>query len=82
MSTYSSTCALTEFEQRVLSDLAELKTDMRWIIGNGSPGKIQDIEERVDRHEAFLQRATGIATAMGVLVTLFHFAIDWFRLRH
>ena len=82
MSTCPSTCTLTEFESKVLSDLAELKANMRWIIGNGNQGKMQEIEERVERHEAYLQRFTGIATAVGCLITLFHLAIDYLRLRH
>jgi hypothetical protein len=82
MSACPSICTLTDFEQKVLSDLAELKTDMRWIIGNGNPGKIQEIEERVDRHEAYLQRFAGVATAIGALLTIFHLAIDYLRLRH
>ncbi len=43
---------------------------------------MQEIEERVDRHEAYMQRFTGIATAVGCLITLFHIAIDYLRLRH
>lgn len=82
MSTCPSTCTLTDFEQKVLSDLAELKANMRWVIGNGGQGKMQEIEERVERHEAYLQRFTGIATAVGCLLTLFHVAIDYLRLRH
>jgi hypothetical protein len=82
MSTCPSTCTLTDFEQKVLSDLAELKANMRWVIGNGGQGKMQEIEERVERHEAYLQRFTGIATAVGCLLTLFHVAIDYLRMRH
>lgn len=82
MSTCPSTCTLTDFEQKVLSDLSELKANMKWIIGNGHPGKMQELEERVDRHEAYLQRFTGIATAVASMLTLFHLAIDWLRLRH
>jgi len=82
MSTCPSIVTLTDFEERVLSDLAELKANMRWIIGNGNPGKIQELEERVERHEAYLQRFAGIATAVGALLTLFHLAIDYLRLRH
>jgi hypothetical protein len=82
MSTCPNVVTLTEFEERVLSDLAELKTNMRWIVGNGKPGKIQEIELRVDRHEAYLQRFTGVATAVGALLTFFHIAIDYLRLRH
>lgn len=82
MSTCPSTCTLTDFEQKVLSDLAELKANMRWVIGNGGQGRMQEIEERVERHEAYLQRFTGIATAVGCLLTLFHVAIDYLRMRH
>lgn len=74
--------ALTEFEQKVLSDLAELKVHMRWIIGNGNEGKMQELEQRVDRHEAYVQRFAGVATAVGSLLTLFHLAIDYLRFRH
>jgi hypothetical protein len=81
MSTCPTIVTLTEFEERVLSDLAELKTNMQWIVGNGNAGKIQQIEQRVDRHEAYLQRFTGVATAIGSLLTLFHFAIDYLWLR-
>jgi hypothetical protein len=72
-------CGMTEFEQKVLSDLSELKAHMRWVVGNGNEGKIQEIEERVDRHEAYLQRFTGIATAVVRFLTLFHLAIDYLR---
>jgi len=82
MSTCPSICTLTEFESKVLSDLAELKANMKWIIGNGNQGKMQEIEERVERHEAYLQRFTGIATAVGCLITMFNLAIDYLRLRH
>lgn len=81
MSTCPSSCTLTEFEAKVLSDLAELKANMRWIIGNGGQGRMQEIEERVERHEAFLQRFAGIATAAGCLITVFHLAIDYLRWR-
>jgi hypothetical protein len=77
-----STRVVSDFEQRVLSDLAELKVHMRWVVGNGNEGKMQEIEERVDRHEAYLQRFTGIAAAVGSLLTLFHVAIDYLRYRH
>jgi len=83
MSTCPSTiCTLTDFEQTVLSDLASLKADMRWLVGNGNQGKMQELEERVDRHEAYLQRFTGVATALASLLTLFHLAIDYLRFKH
>jgi len=81
MSTCPSIVTLTDFEQKVLSDLAELKANMRWVIGNGNQGKIQEIEER-ERHEAYLQRFTGVATAVASILTFFHLAIDYMIYRH
>src|SRR5580698_3397018 len=74
MSACMNTRVMNDFEQKVLSDLAELKAHMRWVVGNGNEGKMQEIEARVDRHEAYLQRFTGIAAAVGTLLTLFHVA--------
>jgi len=73
--------AMTEFEQKVLSDLSELKAHMRWLVGNGNEGKIQELAERVERHEAFLQRLTGIGTALACLLTVVHVAIDLLKYR-
>jgi hypothetical protein len=52
---------------------------MRWLVGNGNEGKIQELAEQVTRHEAFLQRFTGIATALACLLTMVHVAIDLLR---
>jgi hypothetical protein len=41
---------MSDFERKVLSDLAELKAHMRWVVGNGNEGKIQELEARVQRH--------------------------------
>ncbi len=83
MSTCPNTiCTLTDFEQQVLSDLVTLKTDMKWLVGDGNQGKFRELEHRVDQHEAYLQRFTGVATAVGALLTLFHLAIDFLRFRH
>jgi len=71
--------AMSDFEQKVLSDLAEVKAHMRWLVGNGNEGKIQELEEQVGRHEAYLQRFGGIATALACLLTFVHFAMDFMR---
>ena len=71
---------MNEFETTVLSDLAELKTHMRWLIGNGKPGRLQELEARVEQHESLLQRGLGVGAAAGVLLTLVHLAIDYLRL--
>jgi hypothetical protein len=73
---------MSEFEKQVLADLAELKANMRWLVGNGKAGVIQDLATRVDRHERLLQRAGGLAAAAAGFVTLVHVAIDYLRLRH
>lgn len=59
---------------------AELKTHMHWLIGNGRPGRLQELEARVEQHEAALQRGLGIGAAVGVLLTLVHIGIDYLRL--
>ncbi len=72
---------MTEFERTVLADLAELKSQMRWLVGNGQPGWIQELSQRVDRHEAALQRARGMGGALACLLTLVHVAIDYLKWR-
>ncbi len=57
----------------------ELKAHMRWLVGNGAPGRIQELERRVEEHEKFVQRAGGIGAAVGVVLTLVHLAIDYMR---
>jgi hypothetical protein len=74
---------MTNFEERVLRDLGELKAHMRWIVGNGNEGKIQELESRIQKHEATLQRTAGIGVAAGVLLTVMHLALDSMRwIRH
>ncbi len=70
---------MNEFEHRVLTDLSELKAHMRWLVGGGNEGKIQEIECKVQKHEAFLQRAGGIIAAIAALMMLIHFAFDYLR---
>ena len=73
---------MTNFEERVLRDLGELKAHMRWIVGNGNEGKIQELETRIQKHEAALQRTAGIGVAAGVLLTIMHLALDSMRAIH
>jgi hypothetical protein len=60
----------------------ELKTHMRWIVGNGNEGKIQELETRIQKHEAALQRTAGLGLAMGILLTIVHLALDSMRVIH
>jgi hypothetical protein len=73
---------MTNFEERVLRDLGELKAHMRFIVGSGNEGKIQELEVRIQKHEAALQRTAGLGVAAGVLLTLIHLAVDSLRLVH
>jgi hypothetical protein len=60
-----------EFQQQVISDLTELKTHMKSLVGNGQPGRIALIEQAVERHERYSQRTRGyIAGVLGVLTLL------------
>jgi hypothetical protein len=73
---------MTNFEERVLRDLGELKAHMRWIVGNGNEGKMQELEIRIQKHEVALQRAAGLGVAIGVLLTIIHLALDSLRVIH
>jgi hypothetical protein len=70
---------MTEFEAQVLADLGVLKSQMEHLLGIGQPGRLAQIEERVDRHERSVQRMKGLFTAIGGLVTLAQIAVDYLR---
>ena len=70
---------MTEFEGQVLSDLSVLKSQMSSLIGAGQPGRLTQLEERVERHERSVQRMKGVMGAAGSLLTVLHVAIDVFR---
>jgi hypothetical protein len=72
---------MNEFERTVLADLATLKAEMKILLGNGQPGRLRQLESRVEQHERLVQRASGIGALMGVLLTLVHLGIDWLRIR-
>jgi hypothetical protein len=42
---------MTEFEGQVLADLSVLKSQMQQVMGIGQPGRLTQLEERVERHE-------------------------------
>jgi hypothetical protein len=70
---------MTEFEGQVLADLSVLKSQMKQLMGIGQPGRLTQIEERVERHERTVQRMKGLTGAAGALLTVIHLAIDYFR---
>ena len=70
---------MTEFEGQVLADLSVLKNQMNQLMGIGQPGRLAQLEERVERHEHSVQRMKGLVGAAGGLLTVFHLAVDYFR---
>jgi hypothetical protein len=71
---------MTDFEKAVLSDLAILKTEMKQLVGNGQPGRLHQLEERVDQHERAMQRVQGAGALIGVVITLVHVGIDFLKI--
>jgi hypothetical protein len=74
--------AQREFESKCGAKNIELKAHMRWIVGNGNEGKIQELESRIQKHEAALQRTAGLGVAAGILLTIMHLALDSLRAVH
>jgi hypothetical protein len=70
---------MTEFEGQVLADLSVLKNQMQHLLGVGQPGRLTQLEERVERHERSVQRVKGLVGAVGGLLTIIHLAVDYFR---
>jgi len=70
---------MTEFEAQVLADLSVLKNQMTTLVGDGNAGRIGSIEQRVTQHEERFQSARGFAIAIGGLVTLIQFIVDFLR---
>ena len=64
------------FETQVLADLAVLKSQMRDLVGNGQPGRLRRLEQRVERHEASLERLAGVGTLLVFLLALMHASAD------
>jgi hypothetical protein len=70
---------MTEFEGQVLADLSVMKNQINQLLGIGQPGRLNQLEERVQQHERSVQRIKGLVGAVGGLLTAFHVAIDYFR---
>jgi hypothetical protein len=70
---------MTEFEGQVLADLSVLKSQMQQVMGIGQPGRLTQLEERVERHERTVQRMRGVFTAAGGFVTMAQIVVDYFR---
>lgn len=71
---------MNEFEAQVLSDLSVLKTQMSGLMGDGSGGRLAELERRMDRHEQNWQRAKGFLAAVSVLFAAVEVAFQaWLR---
>jgi hypothetical protein len=68
---------MTEFESQVLQELSVLKMQMQQLMGIGQPGRLNQLESRVDSHEQSMQRLKGLVAAFGGLLTAVHLAIAW-----
>jgi hypothetical protein len=68
---------MTEFESTVLQDLSVLKMQMQQLMGIGQPGRLHQLEARVDSHERSVQRLKGLGAAFGALLTVVHLAMAW-----
>ena len=71
---------MNEFEAQVLSDLSVIKSQITSLVGDGSGGRIADLERRMARHEQSWQRAKGFLAAISVLLAIIEVALQaWHR---
>ena len=68
---------MTDFEGQVLADLSVLKNQMEQVLGNGQPGRLAQLEGRLQEHETSVQRMKGMVAAFGALLTFVHVAIEY-----
>jgi len=67
------------FEDVVIADLSVLKSQMKQVLGIGQPGRLTQLEDRVEQHERSVQRMKGLLGAGGAVLAVFHLAIDYLR---
>lgn len=72
---------MNEFEAQVLSDLSVLKSQMAGLMGDGTGGKLAELERRIERHEQNWQRAKGFLAAVSVLFAVIEVLVEAFH-RH
>jgi len=71
---------MNEFEAKVLSDLSVLKAQMTGLMGDGSGGRLAELERRMERHEQNWQRAKGFLAAFSVIFAVVEVAFEaWHR---
>jgi hypothetical protein len=70
---------MTDFESQVLGELSVLKSQMQQLMGIGQPGRLHQLEARVECHEQSMQRLKGLGAAFGGLLTLIQLALAYFH---
>ncbi|WP_263380843.1 hypothetical protein [Granulicella paludicola] len=55
---------------------------MKQLLGIGQPGRLNQLEARVEAHERSVQQLKGLAGAFGGLLTVIHVAIAYWSGRH
>ena len=73
---------MTEFENEVLRELSVLKSQMEQLLGIGQPGRLHQLEDRVEAHERSVQRLKGMGAAFAALLTMLHLATAFIATRH
>jgi hypothetical protein len=73
---------MTDFESQVLQELSVLKAQMQQLLGIGQPGRLQQLEARVDSHERAVQRLKGVIAALSALWTAVHLALAYLAEKH
>jgi hypothetical protein len=66
---------MTDFESQVLQELSVLKAQMQHLLGIGQPGRLHELEARVESHERSVQRLKGVGAVFGAILTMVHIAI-------
>ena len=66
---------MTDFEGQVLQELSVLKTQMQELMGIGQPGRLHQLESRVEEHERSVQRLKGAGVVFGAILTMLHIVL-------
>jgi hypothetical protein len=53
-----------QFKLHVMECLGELRADMKSIVGNGQPGRLNKLEDKVNKHDLYIAGAVGAAVLL------------------
>jgi hypothetical protein len=73
---------MTDFESQILQDMSTLKTQMAQLLGVGQPGRLHQLEQRVEAHERSVQQLRGLAGAFGGALALLQTLVAYWSGRH